>query len=70
MSDETPGDHPYGFITTLEAEVISGLGRGTVIRAIQSGELQSVKPGRERLIDYESFLSWLAARKDNTPGED
>ena len=37
--------------------------RRTVVRAIEAGQLPSIKIGRRRLIRREALLTWLASKE-------
>jgi excisionase family DNA binding protein len=51
-------------MTPKRVQQESSLSKGTINRAIQSGELKSVKPTpRARRIPVEAFAEWIARMK-------
>jgi excisionase family DNA binding protein len=48
-----------------EACLITGLGKTTIKSLVYSGELESIKVGRRRLIPVESIDKFIAARLES-----
>lgn len=66
MSLDVPRDSatvPHSFpplvLDVTEAAAVLRLGRSTVYRMLESGELASVKAGRRRLITYASCVAYV-----------
>lgn len=56
--------HLPRLLTPKQVERESGLSKGTINKAIQSGRLKSIKPTvRARRIPVEYFAEWVAAMK-------
>jgi excisionase family DNA binding protein len=51
-------------ITVLDALRLSGLGRTKLYELITNGEIQSVRVGTRRLIDFASLKACLTGRRE------
>ena len=50
-------------VSTFQAAEISGIGRTEIYKAIQSGDLRSLKIGKRRLIRLSALDEWLAGKE-------
>ncbi|MGQ9513285.1 helix-turn-helix domain-containing protein [Thermodesulfitimonas sp.] len=56
-------------LTVAEARAYSGLGRNTLLRLVQTGEVQTRRIGKRRwLILRDSLESWLRGKGNTTGG--
>jgi len=51
-------------LSVTEAGVAAGVKKDSIYKAMNSGELPSMKIGRRRLIRSESLQAWLKAKED------
>ena len=49
--------------TIDEAAYVANLGRSTLYEAILSGELETLKVGKRRLVPVEALKAWLTSKR-------
>jgi excisionase family DNA binding protein len=73
-ADVDPTEHPAALLEPLvsrgEAQRILGIGRSTMTRIIERGELRTVRIGARRLIDPASLRAFIDERRDSRNDDD